>query len=90
MVRIERRRKNVPSSALIENDRTEIWMTVGFVDTVEVGRLFASRQLSSRSILQLSAPSSSHSLAVWPSDRRVSFDGRQKKDQTSRRIGGIR
>jgi hypothetical protein len=37
----ERRTKGIPSSALIENDRTEIWMTVGFVDTVAVGRLFA-------------------------------------------------
>lgn len=35
------------SSALIENDRTEIWMTVGFVDTVEVGRLFDERVVSS-------------------------------------------
>jgi hypothetical protein len=34
-------KNDIPSSALIENDRTEIWMTVGFVDAVEMGRLFA-------------------------------------------------
>ena len=36
-------RENVlPSSALIENDLTDIWITVGFWDVVEIGRLFAT------------------------------------------------
>ena len=83
------RRKNVPSSALIENDRTEIWMTVGFVDTVEVGRLFAVRQHISRSNLQLSDPSSSHSRTVWPGAGRES-SGVIQKNEASSRIGGIR
>jgi hypothetical protein len=59
-------RKNVPSSALIENDRTEIWMTVGFVDVIEVGRLFAARQYISLSFFQLSAPLSSTPCKPFP------------------------
>jgi hypothetical protein len=60
------RRKNVPSSALIENDRTEIWMTVGFVDVIEVGRLFAVRQYISLSFFQLSSPFPPHTLHIFP------------------------
>lgn len=37
-------RIDVPSSARIENDLTEIWITVGLVGFVDVGRLFATPQ----------------------------------------------
>jgi hypothetical protein len=36
-----RDQKDLPSSALIENDLTEICITVGFEAAVETGRLFA-------------------------------------------------
>jgi hypothetical protein len=53
-------------------------MTVGFVDTVEVGRLFAVRQYISRSNLQLSAPLSStpcKPLSLFEPVVEGSFDG---------------
>jgi hypothetical protein len=53
-------------------------MTVGFVDTVEVGRLFAIRQYISRSNPQLSAPLSSTHCRPFPLFEPMvegSFDG---------------
>jgi hypothetical protein len=42
----ERDQEDLPSSALIENDLTEICITVGFVAAVEAGRLFARTSVS--------------------------------------------
>lgn len=36
--------EDLPSSARIENDRTEMWITVGFEEDRLAGRLFATRQ----------------------------------------------
>lgn len=38
----DRLENDLPSSALIENDLTDMWMTVGFWDVVEIGKLFAA------------------------------------------------